>query len=346
MRAAAPSKPASATRWVARAEEVLFPRGDYELLAMTGAAEVRALTITPVESSAPDADLSFARLRAAVVPFVLALVTAVLLAFLARGSLLHGPAGLVVGAASTVPWLLTRLDGEVGEAARGRHRPTRGGGLHAARVPRRHGARACGRSGPVLCGVRGRDRTRGPVVPHVDGAPLAPRRRAHECVHGRRMGRRPHRGQTAACVASAAAALESVGHRPPPAAQSSRTAEARGNAAHPVPRDVEHVRLRHPRRVWRSARRALGQGPRGRTGRTRRSADRRLPRLERHSAVPLPRAGGPAVRSGHRVPEPLLQRRPWAHAVRRTGVPRADPCSGVPALAVRRPAGAPRDHRR
>lgn len=104
---------------VARAEEDLFPRGDYELLAMTGAAEVRALTITPVESSAPDANLSFARLRAAVVPFVLALVTAVLLAFLARGSLLHGPAGLVVGAASTVPWLLTRLDGEVGEAARG-----------------------------------------------------------------------------------------------------------------------------------------------------------------------------------------------------------------------------------
>lgn len=104
---------------VARADEPLFPRGDYEVLAMSGAAELRALTITPVASTAPDSTLLGSRVRAAATPVGLALLVALLLAFLARGSLLRGPAGLVVGAVSVVPWILARVDAEPGEAVLG-----------------------------------------------------------------------------------------------------------------------------------------------------------------------------------------------------------------------------------
>lgn len=103
---------------VAQADERLFPRGDYELQTMSGAAEVRTLTITPVASSPPDASLFGARLLAAATPPVIALLVACVLAFLARGSLLRGPAGLVVGAACVVPWWLARVDTGPGEEVR------------------------------------------------------------------------------------------------------------------------------------------------------------------------------------------------------------------------------------
>ena len=236
---------------------------------------------------------------------------------------------------------------------RPRHQPLVGGGLHRAAVAgTRRGVRAPAGL-PRHRGLRAAADDRLPrdaPVPALPGARCAPRGRRHRTVRVRPVACR--HGDHGSVSALGRRSAPRRGHLPE-AVPGTRTADRgdrrRDGAVHPPPRPQGAHEQPHRgrdrggrRRLLRGASRAAWCGARGRHPELHRGVGRRGAADGPPPAVPLPRGGRPAGRSGH-----PHRRRPAQPCRSRSGKPadRRDDGDRGRRFRGRRPPDEPRPRR-